>query len=143
MSVSVRIPTILRTYTGGESEVSAEGGTPMLVSADRYASEYWSAPAPNDPSTVAFTGKGRTAADWWRKGHSHIDESEIWLLRDNAGTPRSYLHSSRQNVTKPLRKRAGAPFKTLSSLHPSCISRKRRCSLHKKTSIMRRGKSQC
>jgi molybdopterin synthase sulfur carrier subunit len=27
MSVSVRIPTILRTYTSGESEVSAEGAT--------------------------------------------------------------------------------------------------------------------
>ncbi len=27
MAVSVRIPTILRTYTGGESEVSAEGAT--------------------------------------------------------------------------------------------------------------------
>ena len=27
MSVSVRIPTILRTYTGGESEVTAEGDT--------------------------------------------------------------------------------------------------------------------
>lgn len=27
MSVSVRIPTILRTYTAGESEVSAEGST--------------------------------------------------------------------------------------------------------------------
>ena len=27
MSVSVRIPTILRTYTDGESEVSAEGDT--------------------------------------------------------------------------------------------------------------------
>jgi sulfur-carrier protein len=27
MSVSVRIPTILRSYTGGSSEVSAEGGT--------------------------------------------------------------------------------------------------------------------
>lgn len=27
MSVSVRIPTILRTYTGGESEVAAEGST--------------------------------------------------------------------------------------------------------------------
>ena len=27
MSVSVRIPTILRTYTGGESEVDAAGGT--------------------------------------------------------------------------------------------------------------------
>lgn len=27
MSVSVRIPTILRTYTGGDSEVSADGST--------------------------------------------------------------------------------------------------------------------
>lgn len=27
MSVSVRIPTILRTYTGGESEVDAAGNT--------------------------------------------------------------------------------------------------------------------
>ena len=27
MSVSVRIPTILRTYTGGDSEVSADGTT--------------------------------------------------------------------------------------------------------------------
>jgi sulfur-carrier protein len=27
MSVSVRIPTILRSYTGGESEVTAQGGT--------------------------------------------------------------------------------------------------------------------
>jgi sulfur-carrier protein len=27
MTVSVRIPTILRTYTNGESEVSADGGT--------------------------------------------------------------------------------------------------------------------
>ncbi|UGQ14828.1 MoaD/ThiS family protein [Yinghuangia sp. ASG 101] len=27
MSVSVRIPTILRTYTGGEAEVTAEGAT--------------------------------------------------------------------------------------------------------------------
>jgi molybdopterin converting factor small subunit len=27
MTVSVRVPTILRTYTGGESEVSATGAT--------------------------------------------------------------------------------------------------------------------
>jgi molybdopterin converting factor small subunit len=27
MSVTVRIPTILRTYTGGSAEVKAEGGT--------------------------------------------------------------------------------------------------------------------
>jgi molybdopterin synthase sulfur carrier subunit len=27
MSVSVRVPTLLRSYTGGESEVSADGAT--------------------------------------------------------------------------------------------------------------------
>jgi molybdopterin converting factor small subunit len=31
MSVSVRIPTILRTYTGGESEVAASGETLAAV----------------------------------------------------------------------------------------------------------------
>jgi molybdopterin synthase sulfur carrier subunit len=37
MSVSVRVPTILRTYTGGESEVSADGSTlrDVLESLDR------------------------------------------------------------------------------------------------------------
>jgi molybdopterin converting factor small subunit len=31
VSVSVRIPTILRTYTGGESEVTADGDTLAAV----------------------------------------------------------------------------------------------------------------
>lgn len=34
MSVSVRIPTILRTYTGGESQVKASGATLREVIAD-------------------------------------------------------------------------------------------------------------
>ncbi|MCQ8189119.1 MoaD/ThiS family protein [Streptomyces rugosispiralis] len=34
MSVNVRIPTILRTYTGGQAEVPAEGGTLAEVLAD-------------------------------------------------------------------------------------------------------------
>ncbi|MCT2592766.1 MoaD/ThiS family protein [Streptomyces sp. N2-109] len=34
MSVNVRIPTILRTYTGGKSEVPAEGTTLAEVLAD-------------------------------------------------------------------------------------------------------------
>ncbi|HZG02600.1 MAG TPA: MoaD/ThiS family protein [Streptomyces sp.] len=34
MSVSVRIPTILRTYTGGQAEVTAEGTTLADVLAD-------------------------------------------------------------------------------------------------------------
>ena len=38
MSVSVRIPTILRTYTGGESEVAAEGATLAEVLDDLEAS---------------------------------------------------------------------------------------------------------
>ncbi len=38
MSVSVRIPTILRTYTGGESEVDAAGGTLAEVLDDLDAS---------------------------------------------------------------------------------------------------------
>ena len=37
-SVSVRIPTILRTYTGGEAEVKAEGATLRAVVADLEAS---------------------------------------------------------------------------------------------------------
>ncbi|GAB2819197.1 MoaD/ThiS family protein [Actinocorallia aurea] len=37
MSVSVRIPTILRTYTGGEAEVKATGDTLRDVIADLEA----------------------------------------------------------------------------------------------------------
>jgi Tol biopolymer transport system component/C-terminal processing protease CtpA/Prc len=61
--------------------VSVDGGTPMPVSADRYANEYWAAPAP-DGKALAFTARGVTSGQWWRKGHSHLDESEIWLLHD-------------------------------------------------------------
>jgi tricorn protease len=61
--------------------VKADGGTPMQVSADRYANEYWAAPAP-DGNSVAFTARGITSSQWWRNGHSHLDECEIWLLRD-------------------------------------------------------------
>jgi Tol biopolymer transport system component/C-terminal processing protease CtpA/Prc len=68
--------------------VSIDGGTPMAVSADRFAQEYWSNPSPIDPNTLAFTGKGRTVSDWWRHGHSHIDESEIWIERFGGATPR-------------------------------------------------------
>ncbi len=67
--------------------VSVEGGTPVQVSADRYASEFFSAPSP-DGRALAFTARGISAGQWWRKGHSHIDESEIWVMRD--GSPAAY-----------------------------------------------------
>ncbi|HET7459550.1 MAG TPA: S41 family peptidase [Gemmatimonadaceae bacterium] len=59
------------------------GGTPMLVAADRYANEYWSAPSP-DGATLAITARGITDRQWWRNGHSHLDESELWLVRPAA-----------------------------------------------------------
>ncbi|MCY7344827.1 MAG: hypothetical protein LH614_01295 [Pyrinomonadaceae bacterium] len=58
--------------------VSANGGTPMTVSADRYTSEFFAAPAP-DGISLAFSARGIANGQWWRKGRSHIDESEIWL----------------------------------------------------------------
>jgi len=71
--------------------VSADGGTPMQVAADRYAAEYWAAPAP-DGRSIAITARGVPFGQWWRHGHSHIDESEIWLVHDvangSSATPR-------------------------------------------------------
>jgi Tol biopolymer transport system component/C-terminal processing protease CtpA/Prc len=61
--------------------VRPEGGTPAEVSADRYVNEYFAAPSP-DGRTLALTARGVVSAQWWRHGHSHMDESEIWLLQD-------------------------------------------------------------
>ncbi len=58
--------------------VRAEGGTPLEVSRERYLSEFDSAPSP-DGSSVALCAKGISFAQWWRNGHAHIDETEIWL----------------------------------------------------------------
>ncbi len=61
--------------------VPSRGGQPMPVAADRYASEYWAAPSP-DGRTLAITARGTVSGQWWRNGHSHLDESELWLVRD-------------------------------------------------------------
>ena len=64
-------------------KVSAEGGTPMPVSQDRYVTEFFSALSPNG-ELMAFTARGNTSGQWWRHGHSHLDESEIWIANLNA-----------------------------------------------------------
>ena len=64
--------------------VSPEGGTPMAVSADRYTNEFFAAPAP-DNSALAFAARGIASGQWWRKGRSHIDEAEIWVMRNVNG----------------------------------------------------------
>jgi tricorn protease len=58
--------------------VKAAGGTPLEVSAERYMNEFESAPSP-DGKQIAFMAKGISSAQWWRDGHSHIDDTEIWL----------------------------------------------------------------
>jgi tricorn protease len=63
--------------------VGADGGTPMPVAADRYATEYFAAAAPTG-EVIAITARGFAGSQWWRKGHSHLDESEIWIVRPGA-----------------------------------------------------------
>ncbi len=81
-------------FTSGEEDlggmtdvfrVAAGGGTPIPVSASPYQAEFFAAPSP-DGETVAVSARGRMAfSQWWRNGHSHIDESEIWLVRPGPG----------------------------------------------------------
>ncbi len=63
--------------------VSSGGGTPMQVSADRYVNEFFASPSP-DGQSVAFSARGNASSQWWRKGHSHLDEAEIWVIRFGA-----------------------------------------------------------
>jgi tricorn protease len=58
--------------------VSSAGGTPLEVSHERYLNEFESAPSP-DGQTIALMAKGLSSAQWWRNGHAHIDETEVWL----------------------------------------------------------------
>jgi Tol biopolymer transport system component len=67
--------------------ISIEGGTPMPVCADRYVNEFFAAPAP-DGETIAITARGISSSQWWRRGHSHLDESQVVLC--HAGAPPKY-----------------------------------------------------
>ncbi|MBA3950158.1 MAG: PD40 domain-containing protein, partial [Acidobacteria bacterium] len=59
--------------------VRATGGTPMTVSDDRYLNEFSAAPSP-DGRTLAFSARGTSSGQWWRRGHSHLDMSELWTM---------------------------------------------------------------
>jgi Tol biopolymer transport system component len=80
--------------------VAASGGTPLRVLADRYAPEFHAAVSP-DGRTLAFAGTARMAqGQWWRHGHSHIDESEIWLATvDETPRYRQLSESGSKNVS--------------------------------------------
>jgi len=63
--------------------VSVDGGTPLEVAGDRYTNEYFSSAAP-DGRTLAITARGVVSAQWWRNGRSHLDEAEVWIVREGA-----------------------------------------------------------
>jgi Tol biopolymer transport system component/C-terminal processing protease CtpA/Prc len=79
--------------SGGTNDiyrVAPEGGTPMPVSGDRYANEFFSAASP-DGKMLALSARGTASGQWWRHGHSHLDEAEIWLRDLSAGdAPSAY-----------------------------------------------------
>ena len=69
------------TDVAGEGDilrVRATGGTPLEVSRERYMNEFESAPSP-DGKQILLAAKGISSGQWWRNGHSHIDETELWL----------------------------------------------------------------
>lgn len=81
--------------------VSVNGGTPTQVSADRYTNEFFGAPSP-DGSTIAFSARGIASGQWWRKGRSHIDEAEVWLLRSFDGGTGTYERVTEAGGAKDL-----------------------------------------
>ena len=81
--------------------VSPAGGTPMQVSADRYTNEFYSSPSP-DGNTIAFTARGISSGQWWRRGHSHIDEAEIWLLTSFDSGSGSYQRVTEEASAKEM-----------------------------------------
>ena len=56
--------------------IPAAGGTAMQVSSDRYTNEFQSTPLAD--GSIIFAARGNSAAQWWRRGRSHLDESELW-----------------------------------------------------------------
>lgn len=74
-------------FTSGTTDVAGQGdilrvrstgGTPLEVSRERYLNEFESAPSPAGKQ-IALVAKGISSSQWWRNGHAHIDETELWL----------------------------------------------------------------
>ncbi len=88
-----RVPDIFR--------VSAGGGTPMEVSRERFLAEFHAAPSP-DGSTIALMARGISNGQWWRNGHSHIDDTELWLKPMATGAPYRRLLADGQKHAWPM-----------------------------------------
>lgn len=75
--------------------VAVEGGQPMPLTADRYATEYHGTSSP-DGRQFVFVGRGMAAAQWWRRGSSHLDQTELWIMNlRQPKTPSAYRQLSK------------------------------------------------
>ena len=61
-------------YQGDVYRVGLDGGTPMAVRHEDFVNSMDGAPSP-DGRDLVYVRNGFT--QWWRRGHSHIDQSEI------------------------------------------------------------------
>ncbi len=61
-------------YDNDVLRVPASGGTPMEVVHERYVNAEFGVPSP-DGTALAYMRNG--FVQWWRRGHSHMDQSEI------------------------------------------------------------------
>ncbi|HXE30359.1 MAG TPA: S41 family peptidase [Terriglobales bacterium] len=77
--------------------VRAVGGTPMIVTSERYESEYYAAAAP-DGSVTFVAGGEMPLSQWWRKGESHIDQTAIWNLNPATMTYRKIVDGGAKQI---------------------------------------------
>jgi tricorn protease len=68
-------------YDADVYRVSADGGTPMPVIAERYVNETNAVPSP-DGASLAYVRGG--FPQWWRRGHSHMDQTQIVIAHPAA-----------------------------------------------------------
>jgi Tol biopolymer transport system component/C-terminal processing protease CtpA/Prc len=68
-------------YDADVYRVSVDGGTPMQIVHEAYVNETSAAPSP-DGTSLAFVRGGFT--QWWRRGHSHMDQTEIVIAHPAA-----------------------------------------------------------
>ncbi|HEX3466677.1 MAG TPA: S41 family peptidase [Candidatus Elarobacter sp.] len=68
-------------YFNDVYRVAVDGGTPMHVLHEDYVNEFEPAPS-NDGAAIAFVRNG--FVQWWRRSHSHMDESEIVVAHPGA-----------------------------------------------------------
>lgn len=101
-----RVPDIFR--------VSSAGGTPVEVSREKYLAEFQAAPSP-DGGTVALMARGISNGQWWRNGHAHIDNTEIWLKPVASGAPYRLLLADDQKHAWPMWSPDGAAITYMST----------------------------